>query len=143
MIGQERPVPGPPPLERPPARLALELEALYEDLVDPVQRLREAGQGVPAGVEVAAQDRGRLGRPEKREPVGLGCGERVILRRVEIRDDYDTPPVPHVDSLADTAVPSPVEALARRELAGPRLGGSEGPRVQADGSRRPEEFESA
>ena len=71
-----------------------------------------------SGVEVAAQDRRRVGRPQPGEPVDFGGREGVILGRVEVRDDDHTLPLPHVDSLADTAVPGPVEALAEREPAG-------------------------
>ena len=143
MIGQERAVLGPPSLHGPWARLALELEPSHQDLVDALQGLREAGQHVPAGVEVAAQDRGPLGRPQTRKPVDLGGREGVILGRVEIRDDEHTLPLPHVDSLADAAVPGPVEALAEREPAGSRLCRPEWARIQADDSRPAGELEPA
>jgi glycosyltransferase involved in cell wall biosynthesis len=143
MIGQERTVLGPPQLHGPWARLALELEPPHQDLVDARQGLREAGQHVPAGVEVAGQDRGRLGRPQPRKPVDLGCREGVILGRVKIADDDHTLPLPHVNSLADAAVPGPVEPLAEREPAGARLCRSEGARVQADDSRPADALEPA
>jgi glycosyltransferase involved in cell wall biosynthesis len=143
MIREERAVLGPPPLHGPAARPALELEPPHEDLVDALQRLREAGQGVATGVEVAAQDRGRFGRPQPSKPVDFGRRKRVILGRVEIRDDDHTLPLPHVDSLADTAVPRPVEALAERKPTGARLCRSKGPRVQADDSRPADELEPA
>ena len=143
MIGEERAVLGPPLLHGPATGPALELETPHEDLVDAVQRLREVDQGVAPGVEVAAQDRGRFGGPQPSEPVGFGRREGVILGRVEIRDDDHTLSLPHVDSLADTAVPGPVEALAEREPTGAPLCRSEGPRVQANDSLPADEFEPA
>jgi hypothetical protein len=143
MIGEERAVLGPPPLHGPAARPALELEPPHEDLVDALQRLREAGQRVAPSVEVAAEDRGRFGRPQPSKPVDFGRRERMILGRVEIREEDHTLSLPHVDSLADAAVPGPVEALAEREPAGARLCRSKGPRVQADDSGPADELEPA
>ena len=109
----------------------------------PSRGSEKPGKHMPAGVEVTAQDRGRLGRPQPGKPVDLGGREGVILGRVEVPDDDHALPILHVDSLADTAVPGPVEALAEREPTGARLCPSKGPRVQADDSRRAGELEPA
>src|SRR5829696_2889159 len=85
VVGEERAVHA-PPLWRPRARRALERDAAYEDLVDPLDRRRVILDRVGGHVEVAAQDAPFGIRDEIRCEPDLDARNVGVVRRVQVRD---------------------------------------------------------
>lgn len=109
MVG-EKLVSEPATLVGPPPRGLFELEPSDDDLVDPGDRRRKAGEAGAGGVEVTADDRRAL-REDAREPLELEPRQGVLLGGMQVRDE-DPGAVPeHGDSLTDAAIPGPFEPV--------------------------------